>query len=405
MGYTSVANREEAVAAANALLADLPVASSASAVDQLLLRYPLIVDQIAAEAGIVEPRVCARAFAQAGGDVARAVSLVRAWSATLQRLAHVRTRVAEWRPLRRITPAFVEPRGGQFLGASRDYAPRLLDFSEAPAAGASAHPNGTTALAGVPPSANGTASVNANANASVPSAGKLHPAAQKPIDAAGLGFAFDALQQEGLVAESERSEARDLTRGTPSRLSRGPFSQLLSRAETGALTALAYAGIRGHGQRQDPTLVELRCGSVPLRLTRPDSGLPFVVGSFVATSAEIALYAIHESGEADPGFTRGFGATPGRVERRAIAAAMLDAATARAGVSAAEKREPYDDREFIGIVVDGQESAGFVEHLKLPHYVTFASDLERVRAARDPERPHAARDPEGPHAARAGATT
>jgi alpha-D-ribose 1-methylphosphonate 5-triphosphate synthase subunit PhnI len=354
MGYTSVANREEAVLAASELAVEAGGAEGPAECDLALARYPLAIDQISAEAGIVEARVCARAFAQAGGDLARAVSLVRAWSATLPRLGTTRIAAADWQPLRRITPAFVEPRGGQFLGASRDYAQRLLDFDDRPRVAAAAGASAT--------------------NGSHARLEALEPGALTP--------AFDALASEGLVADDEALEALDITRGSASRLRRGPFLQLLARAETGALTALAYAGIRGHGQRQDPTLVELRAGRLPLRMTRPGGTVPFTIGHFVATSAEVALYAVHENGDADARFTRGFGATTGRVERRAIAAAMLDAATTRAGTAASDARAPYDDREFISLAVDGQESSGFVEHLKLPHHVTFGSDLERVRAAR-----------------------
>jgi alpha-D-ribose 1-methylphosphonate 5-triphosphate synthase subunit PhnI len=116
-------------------------------------------------------------------------------------------------------------------------------------------------------------------------------------------------------------------------------------------------------------------------MERPDGGA-FVLGTFVATSAEIALYAVHEGGAADDRFTRGVGATVGRIERRAIAAAMVDATTTHAGTAPGVARAPHDDREFLSIVCEGQESSGFVEHLKLPHYVTFAADLDRVRAAR-----------------------
>jgi alpha-D-ribose 1-methylphosphonate 5-triphosphate synthase subunit PhnI len=349
MGYTSVANRGEAVRAATALLADDYRSGPLDTFETLQRCYPTIVDQVMAEAGVVEPRVCARAFAQAQGDVARAVSLVRAWSAMLPRRAHVRTKFDQWHVLRRITPAFAEPPGGQFLGASRDYEQRLLDFEDAAAP------------------CDGQTKVFPFDGAAVP---------------AHLPAAGDALEADGLLAFGERATPDDLTRAVASRTARGAFLQLLARAETGALTSLAYAGIRGHGQRQDPTLVELRTGVVEVRVQRPDTGGTFAVGSFVATMAQIALYAVHENGEADAAFTLGVGLTPGRLERRAIASAMLDAATARAGTDPGVARAPYDDREFIALAVDGQEASGFVEHLKLPHHVTFASDLERVRAAR-----------------------
>jgi alpha-D-ribose 1-methylphosphonate 5-triphosphate synthase subunit PhnI len=353
MGYTTVANREAAVLAAAQLLACGAPEGREDELSSLIVRYPLIVDQVMAEAGIVEPRVCARAFAQAQGDLARAVSLVRAWSAMLPRLAHRRTSAQDWVPLRRITPAFAEPGGGQFLGASRDYERRLLDFD--------------TGLE--------------RDSFAASHDGEFVRAAEPPAVPAGLPPAHEALAAQGLVAECERAQPEDITRATPSKTERGPFLQSLSRAETGALTALAYGGIRGYGQRRDPTLLELRAGEVPVCFERPDTRKPFVVGSFVATFAKVALYAVHDDGEADAAFTLGAGVTAGRVERRAIASAMLDAAAARAAHETDGIRAPYDDREFVTLTVDGPEAAGFVEHLKLPHHVTFAAELERVRAA------------------------
>ncbi len=359
MGYTSVANREGAVEAARALAAGLRAAGSPASGSAefgelvgVIARSPLAIDQVSAESGIVERIVCARAYLQAEGDLARAVSLVRAWAANLPQLATMRTSPGEWRVTRRIAPAFVAPPGGQFLGASRDYEQRLLSFENArPADGAGHSRNGSSAVRSAAPA--------------------LH-----------LPAAADILERDGLLAPADPpAEAVDTTRSAASRLSRGGFLHLLSRAETGALTSMAYAAIRGHSQRQDPTLLELRCGEVPVVMHRPDGG-SFVLGTFTATVAEIALYAMHESGEADDRFTLGIGATVGRIERRAIAAAMVDATTTRAGTETGVPRAPHDDREFLSIVCEGQESSGFVEHLKLPHYVTFAADLDRVRTAR-----------------------
>jgi len=355
VGYTSVANREGAVHAASALLETQIARTGEDEIGDLVARYPLVIEQIAGEAGIVESRVCARAFLQAQGDVARAVSLVRAWAANLPRVGQVVTAPAQWFVLRRITPAYVEPRGGQFLGASRDYEQRLLNFDDR------ARAAGTTTQTAVAPERS-----EEETSEAVPTS--LPPAR-------GL------LDEQGLIAPpASLAQPTDVTRTTASRTQRGAFLQLLARAETGAITSLAYMGIRGHGQRQDPTLLELRVGDVPVRMERPEGG-SFVVGSFTATMAELALYAVHESGEADDRFTIGVGITSGRVERRAIAAAMIDAYAARAEGDANFFAAPHEDREYVGIAVDGQEATGFVEHLKLPHHVTFASDLDRVRAA------------------------
>lgn len=384
MGYTSVANREGAVGAARALAAVSRADASRELgeLEDLIARAPLAIDQVSAESGIVESLVCARAYLQAEGDLARAVSLVRAWAANLPQLATMRTSPSAWRLTRRIVPGFVAPPGGQFLGASRDYDQRLLSFEDArPARGARNGSETATGGGATVVSANGANGAN-GASVATGATGASVATAANEAPSSSVPAAADVLEREGLLAPADPpAEPVDTTRSAASRLSRGGFLHLLSRAETGALTSMAYAAIRGHSQRQDPTLLELRCGEVPVVMQRPDGGT-FVLGTFTATFAEIALYAMHEGGEADDRFTLGIGATVGRIERRAIAAAMVDATTTRAGTETGVPRPPHDDREFLSIVCEGQESSGFVEHLKLPHYVTFAADLDRVRAAR-----------------------
>ncbi|MBV8082456.1 MAG: carbon-phosphorus lyase complex subunit PhnI, partial [Candidatus Eremiobacteraeota bacterium] len=175
---------------------------------------------------------------------------------------------------------------------------------------------------------------------------------------------------------------RDITRIPLLPSHRGALQQLLCRADTGAMTAIGYTGIRGWGHRPDPTLAELRCGTLPVRITRPDGG-SFEVGEIDATLAEIVLYrSSGDDGTTDLRFTLGIGATPGRVERRAIAAAILDGNCARARGVASGPKTPVDDAEFLSVILESQEASGFVEHLRLPHYVTFTSELDRVRAAR-----------------------
>ena len=345
MGYTTVADRSEAVDAAAALAAPREIAG-VDETQAFVARYPLLVDHVGAEAGIVEPALCARALLQAQGDLVRAVSLVRAWAATLPRLGNQRVTMEDLRAERRITPAFSQPRGGQYLGASLDYAQRLLEL------------NPTTAA----PRDDAVAQSN----------GVAAPSAFAP--------AIEHLVEEGLISRPASAEPVDMTR-TKQSGGRGGLLQLLARGETGTLTALAYTAIRGYGQRQDPTLMELRGGFFPVRVERPDGDV-FVVGEIPATVVEVTLYRLHDESGADAHFTLGVGATPGRVERRAIAAAMLDAGCARAATDPDGQRRACDDEEFIRIAIDGQEASGFVEHLKLPHYVTFTSDLDRVYAAR-----------------------
>ena len=43
---------------------------------------------------------------------------------------------------------------------------------------------------------------------------------------------------------------------------------------------------------------------------------------------------------------------------------------------------PASDEEFVLMHSDNVEASGFVQHLKLPHYVDFQSELELVRKMR-----------------------
>lgn len=341
--YTTVTGLESAATAAAALAER----RDGGDVGDLAAALPLLVDQVVAEAGVAEPRLAVRALSQARGDIARAVSLLRAWVATVPRLATCSARSDALEVQRRITPGLLAPSGGQYLGASLDYAQRLLRLS-----GDEPAPSGIDATDG-------------------------------PERLPDLPRALLPLEAEGLVAPPEpAATTADLSRevADPSR-DRGPFQQLLSRADTGALTAFAYTAQRGYAQRQDPTLSELRSGTVPVTVAHPRTGEAVEIGRVAATFAEIVFYRVHD-GDADARFTLGFGATLGRVERRAIAAAILDAGCARAAAEPTDARAPADDQEFLALALDGQEATGFVEHLKLPHHVTFGSDVDRVRRAR-----------------------
>ncbi|MBV8281466.1 MAG: carbon-phosphorus lyase complex subunit PhnI, partial [Candidatus Eremiobacteraeota bacterium] len=146
MGYTSVTVDETAVNAAAALASARPVDAIGDPIGFMTGSLRLLIDTIMAEAGLVEPAIAARALMQANGDIARSVSLVRAWAAMLPRFEHSSVEASELRASRRISPGFKEPRGGQYLGASLDYQQRLLDLRPDTngdgRAAASATPNG-----------------------------------------------------------------------------------------------------------------------------------------------------------------------------------------------------------------------------------------------------------------------
>jgi alpha-D-ribose 1-methylphosphonate 5-triphosphate synthase subunit PhnI len=62
--------------------------------------------------------------------------------------------------------------------------------------------------------------------------------------------------------------------------------------------------------------------------------------------------------------------------------AVLDAAMRVGREREAGPGGPAEDEEFVLYHTDGIEATGFVEHLKLPHYVTFQSSLDRLREVR-----------------------
>jgi alpha-D-ribose 1-methylphosphonate 5-triphosphate synthase subunit PhnI len=382
MGYETVRADSGAIAAAARLAQRAPHGNGASAERfDVAGTLPLLVDQVAGEAGVWEPAVCARALEQARGDVARAVSLVRAWAAMLPRREAVAVGVAEMRVARRITPAFREPEFGQFLGASLDYAQRLLDFDEDPPKrqpernGEAGPVDGLAGTGAITPSGDqpdGAASANGGAPGASADTGARGPA--------NLPRALDGLDREGLLDPGEPARPLDRTRAAAdASAERGAFGQVLARGETGAMTAIAYTSIRGTDAAA--TLAELRLGALDVSIEHPVTGRRVRIGSVPATVAEVVLYGGRQ--KADGRLGVGVGATFGRVERRAISAAVLDANCAASGADPAGALSPSEDQEFLQIALDGQEATGFLEHLKLPHHVTFTSVLDRIVSGSD----------------------
>ena len=82
-----------------------------------------------------------------------------------------------------------------------------------------------------------------------------------------------------------------------------------------------------------------------------------------------------------PRFTRGYGLVFGHSERKVMAMALVDRAL-RAGELGEERRAPAQDEEFVLSHSDNVQATGFVEHLKLPHYVDFQSELVLIRRMR-----------------------
>ena len=82
-----------------------------------------------------------------------------------------------------------------------------------------------------------------------------------------------------------------------------------------------------------------------------------------------------------PQFTQGYGLAFGGAERKSMAMALVDRAL-RSSELGEVCTSPAQDEEFVLSHADSLEASGFVQHLKLPHYVDFQSELELVRKLR-----------------------
>jgi len=149
----------------------------------------------------------------------------------------------------------------------------------------------------------------------------------------------------------------------------------MARAETGALVNLWYRNILGpDGYIHEVTLGEVRHGRLPVRVVHPSTGQPVCLGAVRVTEVE-AIEDLDGEQEERGLFDVGYGLCLGHNERKAIAMANLDIAVERDG-----GRSPLE--QSVLMTTDGLDASGFLEHLKLPHYVTFRSMVERKVAIR-----------------------
>ncbi|MFI5613065.1 carbon-phosphorus lyase complex subunit PhnI [Amycolatopsis sp. NPDC051903] len=348
MGYSGARGGLEAILAAEDLVRrardHAPVQWADT--EQIVARFRLAVDRVMGEAGLFDEETAAAAFRQAEGDPLEASHLLRAYRSTLPRLA-VGEPVDpdELLILRRIVPAFREPDGPQLLGRTTDYTGRLLEKP-----------------------------------AGAPEAVEHVPGTPKPrTDEQRRPRRFlDLLRELDLAVdhrgEHEDAEPFDVTR-RPARppAPRSAALAAMARAETGALVALWYRSILGpDGDIHEVTLGEVRHGRLPLRVKHPHTGNPVTVGRFRVTEAE-AIEDLDGAEEDRSRFDVGYGLCFGHNERKAIAMANLDIANRRFG-----RTGPLE--QLLLLTTDGLDSGGFLEHLKLPHYVTFRSMVERKQA-------------------------
>jgi len=325
-------------------------------VSQICQQLKLSVDRVMTEGSVYDPELAALAIKQASGDLVEAIFLLRAYRATLPRLGNTCPLDTTHMQLdRRISATFKDLPGGQVLGPTYDYTQRLLDFS-------------LLAEAQTLDSASGVA-------ATAPLTDKANEAVPRVVD---------LLNQEGLIEKFEPQAGDpapfDLTR-EPLRFPAGRATRLqnLARGDEGFLLAMAYSTQRGYSHTH-PFVGEVRLGQVAVEIEPEELGFAISIGDIEITECEM-VNQFGGSKTEPPQFTRGYGLAFGHSERKAMAMSLVDRAL-RADELGEAIESPAQMQEFVLSHSDSLEASGFVQHLKLPHYVDFQSELELVRKMR-----------------------
>jgi alpha-D-ribose 1-methylphosphonate 5-triphosphate synthase subunit PhnI len=155
--------------------------------------------------------------------------------------------------------------------------------------------------------------------------------------------------------------------------------QNLARGDEGFLLAMGYSTQRGYAHSH-PFAGEIRYGSIRVELVPEELGFAVCIGEIEITECQMVNQFAGSKTE-PPAFTRGYGLAFGHSERKAMAMALVDRAL-RAGELGEDVVSPAQTQEFVLSHSDSLEASGFVQHLKLPHYVDFQAELELVRRMR-----------------------
>jgi alpha-D-ribose 1-methylphosphonate 5-triphosphate synthase subunit PhnI len=348
--YVAVKGGERAISHAHDWLAEERRGDPALAelnVPQIREQLALAVNRVMAEGSLYDPDLAALAIKQARGDLIEAVFLIRAYRTTLPRFGASRpVETGTMACDRRISATFKDLPGGQILGPTFDYTHRLLDFA-------------------------------------LMAEGEVPQAPRAPAPAGEVPHVMAFLGREGLI---EPAPAGDLP---PPDLTRQPLElpapralrlQALARGDEGFVLGLAYSTQRGYG-RTHAFVGELRIGTVTVEMDIPELGFAITLGEVRLTECETVNQFTGSKTE-PPQFTRGYGLVFGQSERKAISMALVDRALRWAELGEDNVGVPAQDEEFVLMHADNVQATGFLEHIKLPHYVDFQSELELIRKLR-----------------------
>lgn len=348
--YVAVKGGEKAIDAAHAWLAEErrgPVDVSELSVAQIKGQLKLAVNRVMAEGSLYDPDLAALAIKQARGDMIEAIFLIRAYRTTLPRVgASKPVNTEEMACDRRVSATFKDAPGGQVLGPTFDYTHRLLDFKLA-------------------------------ADGDVPDA------PERQSDDVLKPHIMSFLDREDLI--QQEPDGAD----TPPDLTREPLElpadralrlQSLTRGDEGFILGMAYSTQRGYA-RNHAFVAELRIGTCAVEMDVPELGFEIEIGEVELTECE-TVNQFQGSKTEPPQFTRGYGLVFGMSERKAISMALVDRALRWEELGEDNLGAPAQDEEFVLYHADNIQATGFLEHIKLPHYVDFQSELELVRKLR-----------------------
>jgi alpha-D-ribose 1-methylphosphonate 5-triphosphate synthase subunit PhnI len=348
--YVAVKGGERAIDNAHAWLAEERRGDTSVAelsVAQIREQMALAVNRVMVEGSLYDADLAALAIKQSRGDLIEAVFLMRAYRTTLPRFGGSSPiETDDMACDRRVSATFKDAPGGQVLGPTFDYTHRLLDFQLA-------------------------------------ADGEVPKAAQSAARKEATPHIMDFLDREGLIQPEPINDETppDLTR-EPLELpaSRALRLQSLTRGDEGFVLGMAYSTQRGYA-RNHAFVAELRIGKVPVEMDIPELGFSVEVGEIDVTECE-TVNQFKGSKTEPPQFTRGYGLVFGMSERKAISMALVDRALRWKELGEDNVGAPAQDEEFVLYHADNIQATGFLEHIKLPHYVDFQSELELVRKLR-----------------------
>jgi alpha-D-ribose 1-methylphosphonate 5-triphosphate synthase subunit PhnI len=342
MGYVAIKGGEKAIENSLTFYEEQIESKQTLQASDIENSLPYAVDKVISEGSLYSKKLAAVAIQKAGGDLLTAAFFLRAHRSSCARIGVAKTINTDKMYLkRRISSAFKDIKGGQILGPSNDYQVKLIlkNVKHSP---------------------------------------KWSEYSDERVQ---LESALKPLREDGLVKVLPKDkEIADITRIFPNApYPRSAVMQVMARGEGGSMLAFAYTTMRGYGDVH-PTIGDLRIGLSDVEYTHPFSKKSVKIGEIEVSACEsVTSFEKQEDGSVQ--LTSGFGFCFGVNETKVISMSILDASLFNSAYTIGSGAIA-SDVDMIIHHIDGIESQGFTNHFKLPHYVTFQSDLQVYKNAK-----------------------